>query len=135
MKTQIWRGSIMVSGMISSAEVGPIVHFHSNINASVYKELLHQRALPHLCKGTVETPIFMQDNSFSFMARCVKFPWRGRNSCYEVATTKPRYESSREFFFSLYIDLTRIYNAFLNFWPAQNVYFCFFQLTINLREK
>ena len=47
--------------MISSARVGPIVHFYSNINASVYKELLHQHALPHICKGTVETPIFMQD--------------------------------------------------------------------------
>ena len=49
--------------MISSADVGPIVHFHSNINASVYKRLLYQHALPHLCKRTVETPIFMQDNT------------------------------------------------------------------------
>ena len=46
--------------MISSAGVGPIVHFHSNINANIYK--LHQHALPHLCKGTLETPISMQDN-------------------------------------------------------------------------
>ena len=49
-------------GMISSAGVGPIVCFYGNINASVYKELLHQHASPHLRKGTVETPIFMQDN-------------------------------------------------------------------------
>ena len=48
--------------MISSAGVGPIVCFHCDINASVYKELLHQHALPHLSRGTVETPIFMQDN-------------------------------------------------------------------------
>ena len=47
--------------MISSAGVGPIVRFHGNINASVYKELLRQHALPHLRKGTVGTPIFMQD--------------------------------------------------------------------------
>ena len=47
--------------MISSAGIGPIFHFHGNINASVYKELLHQHALPRLRKGTVETPIFMQD--------------------------------------------------------------------------
>ena len=48
--------------MISSAGVEPIVYFHGNINVSVYKELLGQLALPHLCKGTVETPLFMQDN-------------------------------------------------------------------------
>ena len=51
----VWRG-------ISSAGVRPIVCFHGNINASVYKELLRQHSLPHLCKGTVETPIFLQDN-------------------------------------------------------------------------
>ena len=54
---------LMVWGMISSAEVGPIVHFHGNINASIYKELHYLRALPQLRKGTVETPIFMQDNA------------------------------------------------------------------------
>ena len=48
--------------MISSVEVGPIVRFHGNINTSVYKELFCQHAPPHLHKGTVETPIFMQDN-------------------------------------------------------------------------
>ena len=82
--------------MISSAGVGPIVHFHSNINASVYKELLHQHVLPHLRKGTVETPIFMQDHTPCHKAKTVKFSWRGINSCHEVATTKSRYESSRE---------------------------------------
>ena len=83
-------GSVMVWG-------GPIVHFHGNINASVYKELLHQHALTHLRKGTVETPIFMQDNvPFHKEKNFVKCSWRGRNSCYEVATTNPRYESSRE---------------------------------------
>ena len=55
----------MVWGMISSAGVGPIVSFHGNINASVYKELLRQHALPHLRKRTVETPIFMQQDSAS----------------------------------------------------------------------
>ena len=49
--------------MISSVRVGPSVHFHSNINASVYKEFLCQHSLPHLHKGTVETTIFMQDNA------------------------------------------------------------------------
>ena len=52
----------MVWGMILSVGVGPIVHFHGNISASVYKELLHEHALPHLRKGTVKTSIFMQDN-------------------------------------------------------------------------
>ena len=56
-------GGVMVWVMISSAGVGPIVHFHGSINASVYKELLHQYALLHLRTGTVETPIFMQDNA------------------------------------------------------------------------
>ena len=36
--------------MISSAGVGPILRFHGNINASVYKELLRQHAFPHLRK-------------------------------------------------------------------------------------
>ena len=48
--------------MISSVGVGPIVPFHGNINASVCKKPLCQHALPHLHKGTVETPIFMQGN-------------------------------------------------------------------------
>ena len=52
----------MLWGMISSVGVEPIVCFYSYINASVYKELLRWHALPHLRKGTVETPIFMQDN-------------------------------------------------------------------------
>ena len=83
--------------MISLAGVGPIVRFHGNINASVYKELLCQHSLPHLRKGTVETPIFMQDDAACHKTNnCVKFSWRGWNSCYEVATTKPRYESYRE---------------------------------------
>ena len=55
--------SVMVWGIISSAGVGPTVRFRGNINASVYKEVLRQRALPHLRKGTVRTPIFMQDNA------------------------------------------------------------------------
>ena len=53
----------MVSGMISSIGLRPIVHFYGNINARVYKELLCPHAVPHLCKGTVETSIFMQDNA------------------------------------------------------------------------
>ena len=56
-------GSVIVWGMISSARVRCIVYFHGSINASVYKVLLRQHALPHLRKGTVETPIFMQDNA------------------------------------------------------------------------
>ena len=62
---EIWKG------MISSAEVGPIVHFHGKSNASVYKELLCQLALPHLRKGTIE--IFMQDNVPCHKAKTVKF--------------------------------------------------------------
>ena len=50
-------------GMISSAGVGRVVSFHGNINFSVYKELLRQHDLPHLRKGSVETPIFIQDNA------------------------------------------------------------------------
>ena len=62
-KTEIWSRSVMVWGMISSAGVGPVDRFHGNINISAYKRLLCQQALPHLRKGTVETPIFMQDNA------------------------------------------------------------------------
>ena len=53
--------------MISSVGVRPIVHFH----ASVYKELLRLHALPHLRKGTVEIPIFMQDNAPFHKAKTV----------------------------------------------------------------
>ena len=60
---EIWRGSVTVWGMISSARVGRIVRLLGNINASVYKEFLRQHALPHLRKGTVETSIFMPDNA------------------------------------------------------------------------
>ena len=95
-KTMKFGGrSIMVWGMISSTGVGPIICFHSNINASVYKKLLCQHA--HLCKGTVETPIFMQDNMSCHKAITVlRFFRRGKNSCYEVTITKPRYKSSRD---------------------------------------
>ena len=55
-------GTVMLWGMVSSAGVGPIVRFHGNINASVYKELLRHHSLPHLHKETVENPISMQDN-------------------------------------------------------------------------
>ena len=68
---EIWRGSVIVWGMISSAGVGPIGRFHGLINASVYKELLRQHALPHLPKGTVETPIFMQNNAPCYKAKTV----------------------------------------------------------------
>ena len=44
----------MVWGMTSSAGVEPIVRFHGNINASVYKEILCSHALPHLCKGQLK---------------------------------------------------------------------------------
>ena len=47
--------------------------FHGNINASVYKELLRLHAFPHLHKGTVETPIFIQDNAPWHKAKIVKF--------------------------------------------------------------
>ena len=61
----------MVWKMISSAGEQPIVCFHGNINASVYKELLCQHALPYLCKGTVEIPIFIQDNTSCHKAKTV----------------------------------------------------------------
>ena len=64
-------GRVMGWGMISSAGVGPIVHFYGNINASVHKELLCQHALPYLRQGTVETPIFMQDNAPCHKAKTV----------------------------------------------------------------
>ena len=58
-------------GMISSVGVGAIVCFPGNINARVHKELLCQHALLHLHKGTVETPIFMQDNAPCHKAKTV----------------------------------------------------------------
>ena len=82
-------GGVMVCGMFFSTRVGPIIH--GNIN--VFKKNFFASMLR---KGTVETPIFMQDNVPYLKAKTVKFSWRGRNSCYEVATTKSRYESCRE---------------------------------------
>ena len=57
--------------MISSVGIGPIIRFHGNNYASVYKELLCQHVLPHLCKGTVETQISMQDNAPCHKAKTV----------------------------------------------------------------
>ena len=39
-------GSVMLWGMISSAEVGPIFRFHGNISASFYKELSSPACFP-----------------------------------------------------------------------------------------
>ena len=52
--------------MISSAELGSFSRY-----ASVYLELPRQHALPHLRKGTVETPIFMQHNAACHKAKTV----------------------------------------------------------------
>ena len=62
-RTVKFGGGVMVSRMISSAGVWPIVRFHGNINASLYKEFLRQHALSHLRKETVEIPVFMHDNA------------------------------------------------------------------------
>ena len=63
-KTVKFEGrSIIVWGMISSAGVRPIVRFHSNINARVFRELLRQHAFSHLRKGTVENLIFIQERA------------------------------------------------------------------------
>ena len=60
----------MVWGRISFAGVGPIVRFVGYINASLYKELLHQHALPHFRKGAVENPVFI-DNAPCHKAKTV----------------------------------------------------------------
>ena len=57
--------------MISSARVGTIVRFHDDINISIYEEFLPQHAPRHLCKGTVETLIIMQDNAPFHKAKTV----------------------------------------------------------------
>ena len=79
----------MVLGMISSEGVGPIVRFHSNINASVHKEFLRQHGLPHSRKRTVETPISMQDNAPCHKAKTVLIFLEEEGIA--VATLKPRY--------------------------------------------
>ena len=87
----------MVWGMISSVGVGPIVCFHGNINACVYKELLCQHAFSHLHTGTVETLIFMQDNLPCHKVKTkLSFLEEKGIAVYEEATTKSRHESSRE---------------------------------------
>ena len=78
--------------MISLVGVGPtptkeiIVHFHGNIYDGVYEELY----CLHFSSS------FMQDIVSCHKAKTVLFSWRGRNSCYEEVTTKPKYESYRE---------------------------------------
>ena len=56
---------------ISSDRVGPIIRFHGNINANVYKEFFRNHAPSHLRKETIETPGFMQDNSSCHKAKIV----------------------------------------------------------------
>ena len=70
-KTVKLKRGVMVWGMISSARVGTIVHFHCNINASVYKEL-RQHAVPHLRKGAVETPIFMKLLKLQYLCKTTR---------------------------------------------------------------
>ena len=90
-------GSEMVWGMISSAGIGPIIRFHGNINASVYKEPLRQHALPHLRKGTVQTPIFMQDNAPYPKAKIViSFLDEEGKAIMKWPPKKPRYKSYKE---------------------------------------
>ena len=53
-KAEIWRGGVMLWGMISFVGVGPIVCFLGNINARIYKDILHQQALLIYAKGKLK---------------------------------------------------------------------------------
>ena len=161
------------------------------------KNFFCQHAIPHLYRGTVKNPIFMQDNAPGYKVKTVlsfleeegiavmKWPpqspdmnpienvfkiigekaqnrnpqniddlwgflkeeWKSITTTFcrkLIGSCGRRYQRkipkeaslNIEFFFCLYTDLTRIYDAFLNFWPWQNLYFCFFScLLIYCKRK
>ena len=89
-KLKFGGGSVMVWGMISSNGSWTNCSFSWSIKKFFASMLFHiytkrQLKLQYLCKTMcLATKIKL------------KFSWRERNSCYEVATTKPKYESYRK---------------------------------------
>ena len=55
-------GSVMVWGMISGDNVGPLVRLQGKVNAGVYKQLVKDHVLPVLRNSTKQFSIFMLDN-------------------------------------------------------------------------
>ncbi len=66
-------GSVMVWGMFSAAEVGPLIQIHGRVNANVYQNLLQQHTVPSLQGSPNQLEIFIQDNypSHSKMGKAV----------------------------------------------------------------
>ena len=172
--------------MIPSARIGPILHFPVVLMPVFIKNFFASMLFFIYTKGQLNSNIYARQRDLTQSLNWVKFSWRGRNRCYEVATTKPRYKSYREsienhrkesserksskywwfmgfpekewesitttfckkligsydwicneviyckgklikywIFLCLYIDLTRIYDVFLNFWPEKMYIFIF----------
>ena len=64
-------GSVIVFGMISTADTGPLVRLHGKINITVYKEILKKHVL-NLRTAINQLAVFMQDNTPYHTAKSVK---------------------------------------------------------------
>ena len=64
-------GSVMIWGMLSGDDVGPLVRIQGKVNAGVYKQLLKDHVLPVLRSSTKQPSIFMQDNASCHKAMVV----------------------------------------------------------------
>ena len=64
--------SVMVFGMIPTADTGPLVRLHSKIKATVFKEILKKHVVPNLRTAIFQPAVFMQDNTPCYTAKSVK---------------------------------------------------------------
>ena len=63
--------SVVVWGMISAEEPGPLICLNGKVNAEVYKQLLLQHLLPYLDTTRLQPPTFIQDDAPRHTARKV----------------------------------------------------------------
>ena len=64
-------GSVSVFGMFSYQGTTPLLRLNTQVNATIYKNLLESHVLPALNYSDVKDPIFMQDNAPCHKAKSV----------------------------------------------------------------
>ena len=58
--------------MISAAGTGRFLRLHSNVNTTLYKEILKKHVVPNLRTAINQPAVFMQDNAPCHTAKSVK---------------------------------------------------------------